>query len=247
MDYRQMKLDKAKGKTATNYENIPEQRGANVPLIQPGDFLLELPKNIELAWAEPFNTNVGDEQVERVAVQFDPEHPLVIVAAPVLVREADPSIIGQMVRVRVANNERNRARRGDPPALVSDMHYLLFEGLDFSGKPEENLDWILAMNQQAGKRFVAALTWSSYCSEKKTRYIDDGQGGSTEDPDKTKGCGSRYYQSQLARDESGFYLERFVCSGQIQIEGGTTECGAALRCFPNLERFRLESFAEGWN
>ncbi|KKL53226.1 hypothetical protein LCGC14_2277580, partial [marine sediment metagenome] len=31
MDYRSMKLDKAKGKTATNYENIPEQRGANVP------------------------------------------------------------------------------------------------------------------------------------------------------------------------------------------------------------------------
>ncbi len=248
MDYRQLKLDKSKGKTAVDYEHVPEQRGEFKALLQPGDFLFRLPKNLDLAWAEPFEANVGDKgKFERIAVQFDPEHPLTVVGAPPALRAANPGVIGETVRVRVANAERNRARKGDPAAYVSDMYYLLFEGLGLDGKkPDENMEWIMALNAFAGKEFVAALTWSSFCSERNTRYIDDGQGGTTEDPDGTKGCGTRYYQSQLPRGEDGLFAERFTCGGKKQVDGGTVDCGASLRCFPNLERFRKASFAEGW-
>jgi hypothetical protein len=248
MDYRSMKLDKDKGKTVVDYENVPEQRGDYKPLLQPGDFLFRLPKNLDLAWAEPFDAKVGDKGTfERIAVQFDAEHPLAVIGAPAALKAANPSVIGETVRCRISNAERNRARKGDPAAYVSDMYYFLFEGMAFDGKkPADNMEWITAVNAQAGKEFVAALTWSSFCSVDKVRYIDDGQGGTTEDPDKQRGCGARYYQSGLPRDEAGLYLERFTCSGKKQIEGGVVDCGASLRCFPNLERFRPASFAAGW-
>lgn len=247
MDYRQLVFDKTKGKTLVDYEKVPEQRGEYKPLIQPGDYLFRLPKNLDLAWAEPFEANVGDKgKFERIAVQFDAEHPLTVVGAPPAVKAANPAIIGETVKTRVSNAERNRARKGDPAAYVSDLYYLLVEGLGFVGKPSENMDWILSLNAYAGKEFVAALAWSSFCNKDKPRYIDDGSGGTTEDPEKQKGCGSRYYQSALPKDESGLYLERFTCGGKVQIDGGAVDCGASLRCFPGLERFRTASFAGGW-
>src|SRR6267378_2117067 len=158
MDYRQMPLDKSKSKTVTDYDNIPEQRGGYKQLIQPGDFAFRLPKNMETAW-DQFATRIGEQEYQRVSVIFDEEHPLTIIKAPKPVVEANPAIIGEIVKVRINNAERNRARKGDPQALVSDMYYLLFEGLGVDGtKPKENMDWIVALNAQGGKEFVAALT-----------------------------------------------------------------------------------------
>jgi hypothetical protein len=230
-DYRTLEL-KDEDKTITDYDHIPEQRGEFKPLVQPGDFLLELPKNIATAWTA-FDCTVDEKQVQRVACQFDGEHPLTIVGS------RDPRLVGEWLQLRVSNAERNRARKGDPKALVSDMLYLLREGLGADVRPKSNREWIKAMNENAGAQFVASLTWSSYCNDRQTRYIEDENGQSVEDPDGTKGCGARYYQRDIPKDELGNYVERFACTGKRD----GFECGASLRAFGNLERFRR---SEGW-
>lgn len=231
VDYRQLELKD--DLTLTNYENIPDQRTEFKPLIQPGDYLFSLPLNIASAWTA-FDTTVDGKSVQRVAVQFDSEHPLTVVGAK------DSKLLGEWLQLRISNAERNRARKGDPPAFVSDMLYLLREAFGFTGKPERNRDWIAALNGFADKQFVAALTWSSFCNDQKTRYIEDPETGqAVEDPDKVKGCGARYYQRDIPKTEEGTLFERFACT---QPRDGY-ECGASLRAFGNLERFRK---AENW-
>jgi hypothetical protein len=217
VDYRKLEL-KDDVPTKTDYENIPEQRGGGAPLIPPGRYGFEIPKNVADAWATQ-DATVG----QRVRVKFDRDHPLVLVKA---VKKSDEPLIGEVWEGGISNAERNRARKGDPERLVSDMTYLLRDGLGSTGRPSKNREFIEEFNKFAGAQFTADNEWSASCNEKNTRYIlVDGQ--AIEDPDGRKGCGTRVYQSDLQRDAEGYYLERQNCP----------KCGASIRCFQNLTRF----------
>jgi hypothetical protein len=249
LDYRKLQIDKSKGKTVTDYEKIPDQRGGYKPLIQPGDALFRLPKNLAEAWVEPFMADVGGTKDERVAVQFDDDHPLTIVKAHPALLTINPEAVGATLRFRISNAERNRAKKGEPQALVSDMYYLVFESFasEVNGsKPKDNLEWMALMSSLAGKEFVGAITWSTYCSKEKVRYLasEESESGVI-DPEGVKGCGARYYSKDIPK-EGGLLVERFVCGGKRAIEGGVEECIASLRCYANVERFRAASTAAGW-
>jgi hypothetical protein len=220
LDYRKLQIDKSKGKTVIDYEKVPEQRGGYKPLVQPGDFLFRLPKNLAEAWAEPFMADVGGTKDERVAVQFDDEHPLTIVKKHPSVAE---DAVGQTLRMRISNAERNRAKKGEPQALVSDMYYLVFESFSAEvngSKPKDNLEWMALLSGLAGKEFVGSLTWSTYCNKEKVRYIgsEENDGGIV-DPSGLTGCGARYYQKDIPKGAGGEYLERFICGGKKVVGG----------------------------
>jgi len=86
--------------------------------------------------------------------------------------------------------------------------------------------------------FAADIEWNWFCNDKKNIYVDNGQGGYTEVQNQ-KGCGNSYYQKDI-RDNNmtipsdpndpnsvRVYPLRITCS-----------CGANVRAFPNLVRFR---------
>ena len=216
MDFRKLALKDEK--VEVDYENIPEQRTGGAPNLPPGRYIFELPKNLDEAWIVR-ETGKG----QRVALESDRDHPIVI--AQVLKSQDEP-LIGEVWRGSISNAERNRARKGEPERLVSDMTYLLRDGLgDQEAKPKSNKEFIAALNKHAGARFAADVEWSTYCNKEKTRYIEVEE-QAVEDPDGTRGCGTNYYQSSIPRDEQGYYKERFSC-----------KCGASLRAFTGLTRF----------
>lgn len=219
MDYRTLALKD--DPIATDYENIPEQRTGGRPLIPPGRYVFEIPKDVAAAWVVR-ETTVAEQKVQRVAVESDRDHPIVLAA---VLRKQDESLVGEVWYGSISNVERNRARKGEPANLVSDMTYLLRDGFKDQSKPKVNREFIKALNTHAGKRFAADNEWSTYCNKTKVRFIEvDGQ--AVEDPDKRFGCGANYYQNTIPRDHEGYFQERFTCA-----------CGASLRCFQNLVRF----------
>lgn len=219
MDYRKMAL-KDEEAQKVDYDKLPEQRGGGQPNINPGTYIFELPANVAEAW-EIRETTRG----QRVAIKSDRDHPIVVAG---VVREDDKPLIGEVWYGSVSTAERNRAKKGEPEALVSDMTYLLRDGLeDKEAKPQKSREFMQAVSKHAGARFMADNTWSAFCNKAKPRYIEvDGQ--VVEDPDKTPGCGENYYMRDIPRDAEGYYMERFTCK----------KCGASLRAFQNLERFR---------
>jgi hypothetical protein len=221
-DYRKLELKDEQIKT--DYENIQEQRGGGAPLIPPGRYGFELPKNLAEAW-DTFDTGVGDSQakVQRVNVESDRDHPITLVKA---LRSTDEPLVGEVWTGRISNAERNRARKGDPANYVSDMTYLLRESFEDFGRYKTNREFINALNAHAGKRFAADNEWSANCASNRVRYIEV-DGRPIEDPDKKFGCGNRIYQNNLVRDAEGYYQERQTCP----------KCGASIRCFQNLTRF----------
>lgn len=228
-DYRKLDIKSKPVTEDTGWDAVPEQRAPMAPQVPPGRYEWELPASLEGLW-ETFDANIMDPKTsetaleQRVALQFTSEHPLVVVSA------RDRNWIGALYQGRISNAERNRARRGDPPQLASDMDFLLRDSLKHPDKPRrgDNMGYINAVNKYGRRRFSANSEWSAYCSAdpKKPRYVLDELGQSVEDPDHTPGCGTRYYQGDIPKAADGSYSERLTCT-----------CGASLRCFANLTNF----------
>jgi hypothetical protein len=90
-----------------------------------------------------------------------------------------------------------------------------------------NMDYAKALLQYAGKEFSATVEFQWSCNPKKEKYVEDAE-GNTQKLEGTTGCGARYYQNTIEKNEDGTYPERITCGG---LEG---QCGASLRAFAQL-------------
>jgi len=212
-------------------DQVPEQMQPPAPTPQPGRYEFRLPENLAEAWAR-VDALIGDRPVERVQIQFDSEHPLVISWDP---RSSD--LVGQRMDNRISNVERKRGKDGP---LVSDMFYLLRDGLGAQLRPTmKNSEWIAALNQYAGRFFGGDVELQASCNPKAPIRGTDNQ-----PVEGTHGCGQRYYNADIPRID-GIYQVRFTCGGQIEERdfqaGGVLvkrQCGSILRAFPQIARFR---------
>jgi hypothetical protein len=163
------------------------------------------------------------QDVERLELNFDGDFKLEIVHAPNL--EAAQRLIGQFWGTRLTNNPRKRDRAGE--IFASDADYLLRAvGVTKRPSPATNKNYALALAQQcAGKTFGATVEYSYSCNPNREAQIPDGVGGFTDTG--RKGCGNRYYQSQIDLNPDGTAPDRIQC-----------ECGAHVRGFANLTNIK---------
>ncbi len=214
-----------------DYAAIPEQMGAFAPPPQPGAYRFRLPTDMSRIW-EPIELTTGKNPGKRLRARFDDSSPLTIVQSPGSRYDGDPFITS------ISNAERRRGRKDDPSAPeVSDMDYLLMAAFGLTKKPLTNRDYANALMAHAGQEFGADLTWSWRCREDKDiRVADDQAPGQTKPVEGTKGCGQRYYHTKIDKvpadqDQPNgpqVYPEHITCG----------QCGADLRAFASLERFR---------
>jgi hypothetical protein len=203
----------------TDFENIPEEGKAFAPNLPAQEsYTFSLPDVFE---AELITTKRG----QRIRIVFNEESPLTVVSS------RGDFANGQTWQGSINNAEQNRARYGEPEVLVPDLLYLI-RVFDPAAKPKTNKDYIEAIKKLAGKTFVAENTWTSWCNKNKTIYIDGENGQAQEDPEGRQGCGANYKsysrgEKCIPRNAEGDYQERFPC-----------KCGASLRAFQNLRRFR---------
>lgn len=192
-----------------DFDNLPKT-GAYPPPLPPGAYRFKLPAKMTSIW-QAFDAKVG----QRITAIFDQD-------APLVVTQATNGHVGDPFTTRISNAERPR---GKDKINVSDMDYLL-KALGHKGKPKTNGEYAQALMSYAGKEFSAQVEWQWSCNPKKNIYVDDGQGGSVEVPDKP-GCGARYYQGRdVQKAADGSYPERITC--------GNPECNASVRAFPQL-------------
>lgn len=202
------------------FGDMPEFGGFTPP-PQPGSYRYRLPTKLSNIW----DTIETEKYGTRVKATFDQDAPLTTVQSPTGEHNGDP------FQTNLSNVPRPR---GKDKVLVSDMD-LLLRALQtaypdkLGARPKTNGEYVKALQQFAGLEFGADVEWSWSCNPKRSIYIDDGQGGSVEHPDKQLGCGARYYQSDVKgmKTEAGYPL-RISCS----------TCGAIVRAFPNLTNFR---------
>jgi len=228
VNWRDLKL--AQDKSEANWDDLPEQTRAFVPAIYPDTYEFELPKSLEHLW-EAFEaknpSNPEGPKVQRVALQFSAENPLPAV------RSASGAHNGERYMGRISNMERNRAKQGEPKKFVSDMHYLLRDGLKSAARPQVSLEWITEVNKYGGKHFVADAEWTAFCSKEKVVYVfgDETKTTTIEHPGGQKGCGKNVYMSAIPKVD-GVYQERFYCPQCA------AQTGSVLRAFAQLTRFR---------
>lgn len=224
-----------------DWGNVPEQVGSRRALLQPGPYVFELPPLATLKAAiKDLKAEEGEEgqkvKVKRIAAVFRDGAELKVVQSPRGERN------GELVTYRISNVRRPRGKKGDDARpLVSDMDYLL-QKLGEPKRPTTNEAYVQALLRHAGQPYAADVTWGAHCD--KTRHIrvalvdDNGQpagttildGNDPNNPEEQLGCGKRYYQRDLEKDDQGKYAERVTC-----------ECGAILYCNENQENFRSAS------
>lgn len=218
-----------------DFDNMPDQRGSFAPPLYPGTYRFKLPVRLS-AELEIWDT-LTTERGPRLNVLFQDASGLVIVQSPGGTKD------GEMFETRISAAERNRARRGEAEQLVSDLDYLLRDGLKATTRPATNLQYAQALIANAGKEFTADVEWSWYCNKKNDIRVDDGAGGSTV-VEGQKGCEARYYmggnngiQKTLSDPNDPksalIWPERVVCSGKDGVP-----CGALIRAYANLRNFR---------
>lgn len=217
------------------FDAMPDQRGGFGPPLYPGTYRFRLPKSLTAEM--PIWDTMTTERGPRLNVLFEDAFALVI--AQSLGGEKD----GETFNARISAAERNRARKGEPEQLVSDLDYLLRDAFKLTARPKTNLEYAKALMQFAGKEFTADVEWNWYCNPKNDIRVDDGAGGTTQ-VEGQKGCGSRYYQGgntgvQKALSDPNdpksplVWPERVECNGKDGVA-----CGNLVRAYPNLRNFR---------
>ena len=231
---------------------LPEQTGgAGLPTLLPGTHIFRIPVDVvdcistvdAVAYdaaGEPIPDPTDPSKaklVQRVQVKFDKDHPLVIVGG---------SEDGHPVGTSISNRPRNRARKGEPRILVSDMAYWLRESLKYTGALNKPAEWGAAIQWAAGKIFRAEHGLSAYCNPERVRYINDPADptfrSSIQDPDGTHGCGGGPAKQRM-------YTSHFKLPAQNGQPGGYSDitycpwCSAKLRGFFQVERFLMPTAA----
>jgi hypothetical protein len=204
---------------STNWDEMGEQIQGFKPLLPPGEYEFNLPLSLKDCWSDAFDTKQG----KRAALMVD----LVVTNA------RDQKRVGDVRRMRINGAERNRAKKGDPERLVSDLAFFYRDALQGKTKPKGFTALAKAVgNEGGGKRFVATVEWSAFCNKKTVRYIMNAEERAVKDTEGELGCGANYYMEggsgkAIPKNEDGSFHERFECT-----------CGAALRCFDGLTRFK---------
>lgn len=210
--------------------DLPEI-GTYTPALYPGDYEMRLPASLPECW-EVFDLEMEDGSTEQhISLRFDNDHPLVVIGGP-----HDGETLSYQTFTDVARP------RGKDKVMVSDLAYLLRDGLGdktpIKGKTRSEVQkaLIALVNKGAGKIVSTTVQWTSSCrDDKPARFkMED---GSIQPDETTFGCGARYYQDYrgskegsfaLPKGEDGKFLENFEC----------TQCGAQLRCFAQIGKFR---------
>lgn len=212
-------------------ENIPEQGGSYIPLLPFTTFQFRLPDDLAECWEAFEHTDATTgAKTQRVRLRLDASHPLVVVGGP---RD------GAVMTATISSVPRPRGREKQP---IADLFYLLRTSLADKTPIRTQSDWIRAINAHAGRSIWLDLGGSARCDDTRVRYIltvnpeDPESYLAVEDPDGHHGCGHKYYTRDVKRDpETGQPLERFQCD----------KCGASLRVFQQIEKFKAPPAGAG--
>jgi len=197
-----------------DFNNMPAQMGSYPDPPPPGGYRFEIPA-LSIANFEE-REDKEDAKKKWLQVAFDQNAPLTIVQSKGDVQNGDP------FQTRLSNQPRKRGKDDDAPR-VSDLSYLA-QALGATSRPANNRAWIEWLVAQKGKTFGADVEYSYFCNPNKNIYADDGAGGTQEV--QQAGCGTRYYQKDVAKVD-GVQPLRVAC-----------QCGASVRANANLQRFR---------
>ncbi len=198
-------------------DNLPDFGTFKEP-PQPGAYRFRLPDDLSAIW-DVYDTPTKLPP-QRVRAIFDKDHPLLIV------QSAGGRYNNEPFETRISNEERKRGK--DKDIVASDMDYVL-RALKFTTKPGSNKAYIEAMKLQAKKEFGADIRFSWKCSADRNIRVKDAAGVSQEVQGRP-GCGATYYQEDLVQGGKG-------ADGQVPTQIQCV-CGAALRCFANLDNIR---------
>ena len=219
-----------------DFSDMPEQRsGGMQPLPQPGSYRFRFP-----GWDlnAPIFDKVDTQKGARLSIQFRDAFALTIVQSPGGAHD------GETLDYNFSNQEFNQARKGEPEQFVSDLDFILRDVFGEKKRPADNKGYAQALVKHAGKEFTADLEFTWRCNPNKDIYVDDGTGGSQK-VEGQKGCGAGYYMGTkpgqvdkaLSNPEDPnspkIYPERITCGGKDGVP-----CGANVRAFPRLRRFR---------
>jgi len=216
-----------------DYDNIPDEFTPSAPPLEPGIYTFQLPASLEDGW-EIVTRKVRGVEAERVQLVFGRENPLVVIAG------GNGKRVGEPFLTRIANAERNRAKKGEPEVFASDMTYLL-KALGDTSKPKNNIEYLKAMKKYGGQSFQATIEWQGFCNPGRQAYanLEDADGtalgnGPWMNSDGTphNGCGNRMYNSAY-KQADGSYTPSATCV-----------CGATVRPFAQLRNFSAAKIAK---
>lgn len=218
---------------ALDYTTMPDQMGSFPDPPYPGAYRFRLPQRLDDLW-EVFDHAKGTPPGKRIRAHFDEAHPLIIIQSPGSVANGDP------FQCSISNAERKRGRKDDATASnISDMDYINRDVWGLTTKPAGgNPGYAQEFQKHAGTEFSADIEWNWFCNPKKNIYADNGAGGYTE-VENQKGCGASYYQKDIK--DSGMLIPSDPAdpnSAKVYPLRITCACGANVRAFPNLVRFR---------
>lgn len=214
--------------TPDQLDNLPEQFGTFQPPPQPGSFRVRFPQPGPLSEAfEVMDTKRG----QRIYVNLRDDAALFIEQSP------GGRYDKETMSTRISNAERKRGKSED--SLASDLDYLLQVTKYPGPRPKfgDNRAAADAFLATAGKSFGIDWEYQYSCNENKPIRVDDPQNGTLvldgkDGRPEQKGCGKRYYQTnvdKIPNDKTGTmeYPQEITC-----------ECGAVLRAFGQIARFR---------
>lgn len=244
--------------------DLPAQAMGDFKTLMPAISTFQLPANLAQLWApivvedtNPKSKTKG-QKVERRALKFTREHPIVIVEGP---------NSGDVLTGTVSTAPRARGKKDNPAtAWVSDAVYLYVNGLLGGKRPQplrqagsnEHPDQPLMdeINKFAGKTVRIRHGLSGQCRPDKVVRLEYGDPTDQtfaaenrpqrtlvlEDATGRKGCGARYYtrdfENPAATSLVDKYFTEVTCSGTFaNAAGQQEECGAIVRGFPSIEEF----------
>lgn len=218
------------GQADLDYASMPDQMGGFQEPPQPGTYRFKLPTKLDDIW-ESFDHDKGNPPGKRLRARFDDSHPLTIIQSPGGEKNGEPFMTS------FTNAERRRGKKDDTAApYISDLDYFNRDVFDVAQKPKTNAAYAQEFMKHGGQEFTADVEWSWRCNKDRNIYVDNGQGGQQEV--QQLGCGAAYYQKDIEKQPSDpndpnspkVYPLRITCGGE--------NCGASLRAFANLTRFR---------
>lgn len=197
---------------AVDPDDLPEAVGGVRNLPQPGTYRFRIPTTV----AEVYATVQTVERGQRILADFSGVHSLVMV----------PS--GQPFAARISNVERKIKDK-----LTSDMAWMLVDAFGWKGPLPNSSAYIHALNEQAGKEFVADVEWQSSCNPKREIFKDGKvQKGSA-------GCGARFALRAYPRKDGGEVFQIPKAPGGAWVdEFSCPKCSAVVRAFGQLTRFQ---------
>jgi hypothetical protein len=190
--------------------------GGFTPPPPAGAYRFRLPQDLSAVWDL---IDVPDKTPpQRVRINFDRDHPLLITQSP------QGKFNNEPFETRLTNNERGRGK--GRAVIASDLDYLL-RALGEKSKPRSNREYMQLMQRHAGKEFGADIRYRWNCSRDRDVRVRDAQ-GQLQVIEGKKGCGESFYQEDVSK----------LPNGEVPYEITCGNCRARLLAFANLDNMR---------